>query len=265
VNYSSLVHAMFGTLKTMMRSVVPAPVLHWRRRRRIAVIRRRNAGRSVGEIFADIYRQNSWGGDKGTFHSGSGSTFQHAQLYADAVRKFSLRHGVRRVVDLGCGDFQIGSQIIGTDIEYVGVDIVPELIARNQQSYGSDRVRFCCRNIIEDALPEADLCLVRQVLQHFSNEQIAGVLRNIAGYRYVLVTEHYPADGSPVAANVEKPCGEDVRIYDDSAVYLDAPPFNLSIEGPILDVDAGSYLVRRGERIRTYLIRGGGKPDEHKS
>lgn len=73
-------------------------------------------------------------------------------------------------------------------------------------------------------------------------------------YRFVIVTEHYPAPEVLSEKNRDKPCGEDVRVYDGSAVFLDAPPFNCQVRGPLLDVSAGRCLMHPGERIRTYLI-----------
>jgi SAM-dependent methyltransferase len=245
---------MWTKMKRRLRAVAPPSVLALARQRRIALVRARNLDRTPAEIFGDIYRNNKWGGPAGSFSSGSGSTVRHAELYSGAVRRFVREHGVGRIVDLGCGDFTVGARLAQEGTQYVGVDIVPELIEHNTRRFGSANVRFECRDIIGDELPSGDLCLVRQVLQHLSNEQIAGVLRNVKRYRYVLVTEHYPALGVAARPNLDKPCGEDVRVYDDSGVYLDAPPFSRQVRGPVLDVDAGQWLVQPGERLRTYLL-----------
>jgi len=224
------------------------------RRKQLEGIRRYNAGRNVAEIFAEIYRENRWGGERGRFHSGSGSSGDHARAYANAITAFIRSQNIRRVVDLGCGDFRIGAQLLDTGVLYTGVDIVADLVQRNIEQYASERVRFECLNIIEDELPDGDLCLIRQVLQHLSNEQISRVLTNVEKYRHVIVTEHYPAPGALRRKNLDKPCGEDVRVYDGSAVFLDAPPFSRPLSGPLLDVDAVRYLVKPGERIRTYWL-----------
>lgn len=237
-----------------LRRMVPEALKRLWRQRRIEAVRRRNRGRGAAEIFADIYGSNRWGGEHGNYHSGSGSTLEHAELYASMVRRFVAERAVRHLVDLGCGDFRIGARLIDGATRYTGIDIVPSLVEDNRRRYGSDRVRFACLDIIEDELPPGDLCLIRQVLQHLSNEQITRVLQNLARYRFVLVTEHYPAPGALRQKNVDKPCGEDVRIYDGSAVYLDAPPFNRQVSGPLLDVDAGHHLLHPGERIRSYLL-----------
>jgi SAM-dependent methyltransferase len=245
---------MWTQLKSGLAGMLPWSLTRLLRRRRTGAIRKRNRGRGIADIFVEIYEHNRWGGKQGSFHSGSGSTSEHAQQYSRVINSFVNSQGVRRVVDLGCGDFRAGALLLETGIAYTGVDIVESLIRNNRELYGGERVRFECLNIIEDELPDGDLCLVRQVLQHLSNEQIVKVLRNTEKYRYVIVTEHYPAPHALRDRNRDKPCGEDVRIYDGSGVYLDAPPFNRRISGPLLEVDAGVHLMHQGECIRTYLI-----------
>jgi SAM-dependent methyltransferase len=249
---------MFRATKQRLRGLVPAGLAELWRRRKIAAIRARNRGRPAREIFREIYLENRWGGDAGTFNSGSGSTERHAHRYAAAVREFIRERAVRRVVDLGCGDFTVGAELLDSGIDYVGVDIVEEVVRVNERAHGSARVQFRCLDVAEDPLPSGDLCLIRQVLQHLSNEQIGRVLRNVERYRYVLVTEHYPAPGRETEPNRDKPCGEDVRVYDGSAVYLDLPPFDRRLAATVLDVDAGRWLVQPGERIRTVLLENAG-------
>jgi SAM-dependent methyltransferase len=248
---------MWAQLKSGLAGMLPWSLKRLLRRRHTGAIRTRNRGRGVSEIFAEIYEHNRWGGQHGSFHSGSGSTSEHAQQYSRVINSFVKTHGVRRLIDLGCGDFRVGGLLIETGVEYTGVDILESLVRNNRKLYGSESVHFECLDIIEDELPDGDLCLIRQVLQHLSNQQILKVLRNTAKFPYVIVTEHYPAPQVVRTRNSDKPCGEDVRIYDGSGVFLDAPPFNCRVSGPLLEVDAGVYLMHRGESIRTYLIENG--------
>ena len=128
------------------------------------------------------------------------------------------------------------------------------LIAHNQAQYGTANTSFQCLDIVADELPPAELCLIRQVLQHLSNAEILHVLDKIKTYRYVLITEHYPAPSVRPRPNVDKPHGSDIRIYDDSAVYLDQPPFNVPNPVLVLEVEASKGIVNEGEKIRTFLI-----------
>lgn len=205
-------------------------------------------------MFSAVYASNMWGGVAGNFCSGSGSQLDVARPYCEMVKKFACEHGVKSVLDIGCGDFSVGQHLQVPGIKYTGVDIVQSLIERNDKLFGSDSIDFRCLNVIEDQLPSADLVLVRQVFQHLSNEQITKVLNKLQGYRYVMVTEHYPAANVRTLPNIDKPHGGDTRIPDNSAVYLDHPPFSIQGARTVLEVPASRWLAHDGETIKTVLI-----------
>jgi SAM-dependent methyltransferase len=184
---------------------------------------------SVGEAFSTIYQSHAWGSRPDRpFCSGDGSIREEVVgPYCEMIRAFIENHDIKRVVDLGCGDFGVGSRLIGPEIAYTGVDVVPDLISYNQEHFGSPSVEFQCLNIIEDDLPPGDLCLVRQVLQHLSNIQIQQTLKSLSRYQYVIVTEHVYA-GVGLRRNLDKPQGPGTRIPKRSGVFLESPPFNRS-------------------------------------
>jgi len=249
---------MLDDTKNALRSVAPRFLKDFLRGRKIARLRARNAGRSVRELFEEIYSANKWGGLEGALCSGSGSTDEHARPYATAVGRFIAEQGIRHVVDLGCGDFTVGARLLAAglaELRYTGIDVVAEVIRRNTEKFGSDQVAFECRDIVEDQLPQGELCLVRQVFQHLSNGQILRVLPKLRQYPSILVTEHYPAISVRSTPNVDKPCGEDTRVLDHSGVYLDSPPFNFGSPQLLLDVPAQHCVVGPGERLRTFLFR----------
>lgn len=182
---------------------------------------------SVGEAFSTIYRSSAWGSlpDR-PFCSGDGSIREEVVgPYCHAVRAFIKANNIKRVVDLGCGDFSVGSRLISPGLHYTGIDVVPDLIRYNQEHFGSPSVEFRCLNIIEDDLPQGDLCLVRQVLQHLSNQQILKTLKSLARYRHVIATEHVYA-GPGLRRNRDKPQGPGTRMPKRSGVFLESSPFN---------------------------------------
>ncbi len=212
-----------------------------------------NRQRSPEQVFSRIYEDGLWGRGDGGFHSGSGSIDAYAVAYVQTLQRYIAEHAIRSVVDLGCGDFNVGKRIAELGIDYTGADVVPALIRHHSALYGSERVRFVQLDIVNDALPDGDLCLIRQVLQHLSNEQIARILPRLARYPHVLVTEHYPAPGAHVRPNLDKTHGHDTRIEDDSAVFLDKPPFGARVNGVLLEHETQA-LKRPGEVLRTFRI-----------
>jgi SAM-dependent methyltransferase len=225
---------------------------NYRRLRRIAE-HTMNRRRTPEQVFSRIYDRGLWGKSAGRFHSGSGSTEAHAREYVKALAAYIGRHSIRRVVDLGCGDFVIGRKIADLGVDYTGVDVVPALIEHHTRQHSSERVRFAHLDIIEAKLPDGELCLIRQVLQHLSNEQIGRILPKLKQYPHVLVTEHYPAPGFRYVPNKDKPHGHDTRIEDDSAVCLEFPPFGARIGEVLLEHETRT-LKRPGEMLRTFTV-----------
>jgi hypothetical protein len=152
------------------------------------------------QIFRDIYNNDRWGGDQQSkFFSGVGSRGEVLEVYVQGMAELLEHHATElgrplTVIDLGCGDFEVGRALVTRlpDLTYIGCDIVPELIAHNVRTYASEKVSFRQLDIVSDPLPEGDVCLVRQVLQHLSNVEIAAFLQRI-NYGYLYVTEGHPA------------------------------------------------------------------------
>jgi SAM-dependent methyltransferase len=184
---------------------------------------------SVPDTFRKIYRNQVWGNNGERFYSGPGSHGAASDLYCAAVSAFIRENGIRSVVDLGCGDFAVGRRIVdATEAQYIGVDVVPELILHHRQKFEGLRVSFACANIIADELPVADLCLVRQVLQHLTNHEIATVLERLSRFPRVLITEDLPVQ--PTSINHDMTHGPEVRSDFGSGVYVDQPPFSLAVK-----------------------------------
>ena len=145
------------------------------------------------ETFQDIYKNDRWwfaeqGYASKDFFSGPGSYANElVNPYVSLVRKLVSEKGIKTIADLGCGDFNIGSRIAPLVTGYIGCDIVPELI--DQKRFGNDGCKFVCLDIVDDDLPAADLCLIREVFQHLSNKEIMMVLPKLRKYKYVLITE----------------------------------------------------------------------------
>ena len=89
------------------------------------------------------------------------------------LKKFSSKPNV---VDLGCGDFAVGSMLRKDCNNYIAVDILDKLINKNKKIYKNLNVDFRTLDFTKDNLPEGDICFVRQVLQHLSNTIIIKIV-----------------------------------------------------------------------------------------
>ena len=237
-------------LKNTFKKLIPSSILQWRNRKVAVREQQKFADKTVAETFGEIYEKNVWGGEKGEFFSGEGSTEKYTAEYVETVKNFITEKKIKKVVDLGCGDFRVASKIVSGDFHYTGCDVVFSLVKYLNEQHKSETVEFRCINIVEDDLPEGDLCLVRQVLQHLSNAEISRVLGNAHQYKHLIVTEHYPNPTTKIKPNQDIPHGPTVRLQYDSAVVLDKPPFNLKNIQLLLDVEA-----EEGTRIKTFVIK----------
>jgi hypothetical protein len=130
----------------------------------------------------------------------------------------------------------------------VGVDVVPELIEHHRQKFQSPRVSFKCANIIADELPVAELYLVRQVLQHLTNDEIAKVLGRLSCVPKVLITEDFSSQ--PTSFNHDMTHGPEVRSDFGSGVYVDQPPFSLQVN------EIARFQLSETCFLRTVLVEG---------
>ena len=138
------------------------------------------------KIFSNIYKYNLWG-----FGSGTGSLKFNNQKYIDFMNDFLKNHtDVSSIIDLGCGDWQLHKHINLNNQQYLGIDIVEKVIKVNKKKYGKPKINFLCNNFLEDKIPNADLIIVKDVLQHLSDDNIKAFLNNIKNvkYKYLLIT-----------------------------------------------------------------------------
>lgn len=239
----------------------PWPVRRLSRRVKRYVIQVNDKRMDLKDLFTKVYEEHLWA-EKGEtvdphhpFNSGPGSAEEAASPYTDCVTRFIEKHGIRSVVDLGCGDFRVGRRIARAGINYIGVDVVEPLIQSNQANFAADNVQFRCLDITRDELPKAQLCLVRQVFQHLSNAQVKSVLNRLKQFDWVIVTEDQPGLPGTFKANKDKPHGRDSRIVWNSGIVLTEPPFSLKNVELLLEAPVPQSEFRGNGRIASFVIR----------
>jgi SAM-dependent methyltransferase len=225
-----------------------------RRARKFARRQKWSEGLSVSETFEKIYAENKWGRavNGSRFYSGNGSQPEKSRTYEDLVVDFiNGNDDIRSWVDIGCGDFQVAGRILerlARPVTYVGCDVASNLVSHNSAKFGAPRVSFVTCNAAESDPPGADLVTIRQVLQHLSNADIARILERIRRlYRAAIITESLPT--RPLAPNLDIRHGIAVRIPLGSGVYVDEPPFSLTVS------QASDSPYSEVEFMRTSIVR----------
>jgi hypothetical protein len=182
------------------------------------------AGDPLKAVFAGFVASYRGFGDESL--SGPGSCL--AQTVELRERLPLLLEGlqVRSLLDAPCGDFNWMARVrLGLD-EYVGVDLLEELVAENQRRHGGARRRFLCLDVRRDPLPATDCILSRDLLVHLSFADALRALRNFkrSGARYLLATTFTDRrENGNTSQGQWRP------------LNLERPPFNFPAPSRILD------------------------------
>ena len=182
------------------------------------------------DAMEQVYEMKLWGSGNSDFYSGLGSHDPEVvNPYIEVLRSFltSFKSPLR-VCDLGCGDFNVGKELVRHTKNYVAVDIVAKLIEHNKAKFKDDNLEFRCLDIAVDNLPSGDCVILRQVLQHLSNAEVKNIVSKLKNYKYVILTEHLP-DGAFIP-NKEIISGQGIRLKKRSGINLLVAPFNLIIK-----------------------------------
>jgi hypothetical protein len=209
---------MNGRFKTFLKSWFPFLVPLWRRLKYFSP-----TGASTEQRFTRIFRRNTWG--DGDSLSGPGSNLAQTEIVRKILPSLIRELNCRSLLDIPCGDF-FWMKSVGLDVDYIGGDIVDELVNNDQRLYGGEGRRFMHLDLLQDRLPEVDLILCRDCLVHFSYEHVFQALRNIkrAGGRYLLTTTF-----------VGREQNEDIPTGGWRPINLQCPPFDFPEPVKLID------------------------------
>lgn len=135
-------------------------------------------------IFRYIYNSNHWRDYKkpsdNESASGWGSDLDSTKQISKNLLFFLKEKKIKKILDIGCGDFLWMQKVLKniTDLEiYLGLDIVPELILKNNEKFSNEKIQFKNFDIVTDKIPAGfDIILVRDVFIHLENSSVKNSL-----------------------------------------------------------------------------------------
>lgn len=150
-------------------------------------------GVGIGEVFRKIHDQRSWNYLSDESVSGEGSTLGQTASLSAALPALLRELGIKKLLDLPCGDFNWMQHVDLEGIHYTGADIVAALVDQHQAVFGNENRRFLQLNLVSDPLPPCDLIFCRDCLVHLSFADISAALQNIrrSGAIYFATTHFY--------------------------------------------------------------------------
>jgi SAM-dependent methyltransferase len=193
----------------------------------------------VEDAFTDVYRKNFWADNESL--SGPGSNLKQTVTLRKRLYNLLDLFNIQSILDAACGDFNWMKEIDYPFKRYIGIDVVQELIVRNNTLYGDKTYKFEHKNIIEDDLPKVDLIICRDCFVHLHIEDIKRTIRNFkrSGSTYVLMTTFTKRR---MDTNTE--IGQ---IGHWRTLNLQIPPF--SLPEPILLLNEGCTEANPGDRF----------------
>ena len=188
---------------------------------------------SLEKVFSEIYHTNAWQDPESV--SGRGSTLARAKVIMSQLPSLLQELHAKTLLDAACGDFNWMRHTDLGAVNYVGVDVVPELIRHNLRDYAGARRTFLVADITKDRLPDTDTILCRDCLIHLSYKSIRAAFSNFTktGATHLLCTTH-----NTVLENIDCPDGS------WRSVNLQLPPFNLPrpLKLIVEDTESGKSL-----------------------
>jgi SAM-dependent methyltransferase len=155
-----------------------------------ALLRQTILGHSMQRVFVRMYEQNSWANAESA--SGDGSDLTQTRTIRQELNKVIADFGIRTLLDAPCGDFYWMKEVDRQGARYLGVDIVPEMIAVNDRMYGNATTSFAVLDIVRDELPRVDLIFCRDCLVHLPLQAAVNAMQGFvrSGSRYLLSTTY---------------------------------------------------------------------------
>lgn len=194
--------------------------------------------------FEIITRRIAWGGRESI--SGVGSDLDATVSIRAALPGLLSELCIKTILDAPCGDFNWMKQVPLAGINYIGMDILPQLIQKNIAMHHTSGREFIVGDITRDPMPNADIVLCRDCLVHLSNRLGLKTLSNFhrSGATYLLTTT-FPE----VTANHNIPSGA------WRPLNLTLPPFNLP--HPLLTIPDADNQECASPLVPPLLSRGG--------
>tara|TARA_B100001059_G_scaffold214334_1_gene230993 strand:- start:753 stop:1532 length:780 start_codon:yes stop_codon:yes gene_type:complete len=176
---------------------------------------------STKKRFELIHQTNFWSSNESV--SGLGSEHKNTINIKKEIINIINYYKVKSILDAPCGDFNWIKDILNDDLNYLGGDIVKNLIHENLQKSKKKNITFKELDITSDTLPNVDLMLCRDCLIHLSYKKINLFFQNFkkSNIKFLLLTSYKLKDQQIKIINSDIPDGE-FREID-----MSEPPFLL--------------------------------------
>ena len=200
------------------------------------------------KVFTAIYKSNHWAQSDNLSGeivsvSGPGSNLNKEGFLnlKNNFDKIINEFEIKSILDMPCGDFLWMNEFFkkNKNINYLGIDIVDELIEENIKKYENDRIKFKSFDIVNFKTKQnIDLVFMRDFFIHINNSDIKQILINLKEMNI----KYFAFENYNILKN------KDVTTGKHRKVNLKIHPFNL--DEPIhsfqdYEVDKSIYFYEK--------------------
>lgn len=152
--------------------------------------------------------------------SGIGSSISNTQNTIRNLNLIITKYEIKTILDAPCGDFEWMKNVDLRKVNYLGLDIVKNIIQNNKILYENNNIKFEVVNLFDYFIHKNyDLIICRDFFFHLNDELIIKLLQKFKIAKYLLVTTH-DCDNLPIKPNFN--IGLSFR-----RINLKKSPFNL--------------------------------------
>lgn len=174
-------------------------------------------------VFDRIYKNNLWWSHESV--SGPWSEYNNTKNIRKWIYKIIKDYKIKTFIDAPCWDTN-WIEPENMNIPYIWCDIVEDLIFHNTSKFKENPdISFRQLDITRDSLPQWDLILCRECLQHLSYSNIFLFIKNLkkSNIKYILTTTHNSSK------NIN------IKNWNYFEINLQLPPF--SFPKPLIKIE----------------------------
>ena len=177
-------------------------------------------------VFTSIFKSKHWlHSDQPKEYSsvsgpGSNINTEQTNTLILSLVEFISKHKINSILDMPCGDFLWMNKLLKKSniSNYLGVDIVEELINQNIKLYQKDHIKFKTYDIVDfQTTKNFDLVFMRDFFIHTNNKDIKKILFNIKE----MDVKYFAFENYEISNNIDVTTGKHRKIN------LKLNPFNL--------------------------------------